>query len=285
MVPSTEKALGKRLQEARQAAGLTQQQLCHKANLSFSTLAKIERGAIKSPSIFTIQAIANALGSGLDDLLGVVSPALAPRKLHKTKGGASFIYFDLNDCLVRGSHQAYSRLAEASGRPIDVVETAFWRYYDDAWRGKMSVKDFNAALAKKLNLSKVDWTREYMAAIEPVTEVQELLKWAAGLYKVGILTNIISGQVKALREQGVLPNIHYDAIVDSSEVGTIKPEEKMYQIAQERAGCPPEEILLIDDTRANLMAAEKMGWHVLWFDGYHPEESANRIREALEPAD
>jgi transcriptional regulator with XRE-family HTH domain len=51
----SEKALGKRLQEARQKAGLTQQQMCHKAGLSYSTLAKIERGAIKAPSIFTVR--------------------------------------------------------------------------------------------------------------------------------------------------------------------------------------------------------------------------------------
>src|SRR5690554_1245969 len=53
-----EKGLGKRLQLARQSAGLTQQALCHKAELSYSTLTKIERGAIKAPSIFTIQNIA-----------------------------------------------------------------------------------------------------------------------------------------------------------------------------------------------------------------------------------
>ena len=43
-----EKGLGHRLQQARQAAGLTQQALCQKAGLSYSTLTKIERGAIKS---------------------------------------------------------------------------------------------------------------------------------------------------------------------------------------------------------------------------------------------
>jgi transcriptional regulator with XRE-family HTH domain len=42
-----EQALGKRLQDARRAAGLTQQELCQKADLSYSTLAKIERGAIR----------------------------------------------------------------------------------------------------------------------------------------------------------------------------------------------------------------------------------------------
>ena len=62
--------MGKRLQSVRQQAGLTQQALCEKANLSYSTLAKIERGAIKSPSIFTIESIAEALNTTLDYLIG-----------------------------------------------------------------------------------------------------------------------------------------------------------------------------------------------------------------------
>src|ERR1700735_4854294 len=93
-----EQGLGKQLQAARQAAGLTQQQLCQQANLSFSTLTKIERGAIKAPSIFTIQAIATALGIGLDELIGQV--ASVGRSLSKTKSGVSFIYFDVNGCLI-----------------------------------------------------------------------------------------------------------------------------------------------------------------------------------------
>ena len=43
-----EVGLGKALQLARLSKGLTQQQLCQRADLSYSTLAKIERGAIKA---------------------------------------------------------------------------------------------------------------------------------------------------------------------------------------------------------------------------------------------
>lgn len=81
-----------------------------------------------------------------------------------------------------------------------------------------------------------------------------------------------------------MPNLKYDAIIDSSEVGAIKPESKVYEIAQERAGVPSEEILIIDDSRVNLMSAEKLGWHVLWFDDSRPAESTDRAREVLEPA-
>ena len=38
--------LGKRVQDFRKKAGFTQQELCHKAKLSYSTLAKIERGPL-----------------------------------------------------------------------------------------------------------------------------------------------------------------------------------------------------------------------------------------------
>ena len=276
-----ERGLGKQLQAARQAAGLTQQQLCHKANLSFSTLTKIERGAIKAPSIFTIQAIAGALGVGLDELLGNVSPN---RQLQKTKSGASFIYFDVNGCLVHFYQRAFGKLASDTGAPLDTVESAFWHYNDDVCRGIMTINDFNVKLAERLGVDEVKWQDYYLAAVEPVEEMQEVLKWAAEHYKIGLLTNIMPGLLTAMRREGLLPELPYEAVVDSSEVAAIKPETEMFKIATERAGVPAEEILLIDDARSNLMPAEKLGWHVLWFDDAQTEESVARARQALEPA-
>jgi FMN phosphatase YigB (HAD superfamily) len=277
-----EKGLGQRLQEARQAAGLTQQQLCQRANLSFSTLTKIERGAIKAPSIFTIQAIAGALNSGLDELVGN-SPA-PRRQLTKTKSGVSFIYFDVNGCLVHFYQRAFAKLAADSGAPYDTVETAFWHHNDDVCRGTMSLDDFNAYLAERLNVPTVDWQKEYMSTVEPVSQMQEVLQWASERYRVGLLTNIMPGFLNTMFRQGQLPKLTYDAIIDSSVVAAIKPEAKVYEIAAEHAGCAPGEILLIDDSRTNLMVAEKAGWHVLWFDDARAEEAAERVREVLEPA-
>lgn len=274
--------MGKRLQSARQAAGLTQQQLCQKANLSFSTLTKIERGAIKSPSIFTVEAIANALGTSLDKLIGHSSTP--DRKFLKTKSGVSFIYFDVNGCLVHFYQRAFARLAAVSGAPSDLVETAFWHYNDEVCRGTISMHDFNAYIAEKLNIDSVDWMKYYMETVEPISEIQTLLKTASQYYKIGLLTNIMPGQLRTMTTAGILPALQYDVIIDSSETGSIKPEAQIYEIAQERAGCPPEEILLIDDTRANVIAAEKQGWKVLWFDDARLEEAVDRVREVLEPA-
>ena len=281
-----EKGLGKRLQAARQAAGMTQQVLCQQANLSYSTLAKIERGAIKAPSVFTIQSIAAALNTTLDDLLGGTNATTLARGAKKvSKSGVRFVYFDINGCLVRFFHQAFTRLAAETGESPDTIESAFWHLNDDVCRGTMSLSDFNRAFAARLHIPTLDWLQYYLDAVEPIAEMHELVRWAADNYRVGLLTNIMPGFVDAMRSRNLIPNVKYDAIVDSSRVGAIKPEAQIYELATQYADVPPNEILFIDDSRTNMMAAEHLGWRVLWFDDYRPEESAHRIREALDPVE
>jgi HAD superfamily hydrolase (TIGR01509 family) len=276
-----EKWLGQRLQAMRTQAGLTQQALCQQAGLSYSTLTKIERGAIKAPSIFTIQSIAAVLGVGLDELLGA---APAKQTKHRSKSGVSFVYFDINGCLVRFYHQAFTRLAEVSGAPADVVETAFWHYNDQVCRGEMTMDAFNKAFAADIQLDELNWADYYLETIEPIEEMHDVVRWAAAHYRVGLLTNTMPGLVEAMMQRNLLPKVQYEVIIDSSQVGAIKPEAKMYHVAEEAAKCPASEILLVDDARTNLMAAEKQGWHVLWFDDYRPNDSIARIKDALEPA-
>lgn len=282
---SSEQALAKRLQLARQAAGMTQQELCQHAGLSYSTLAKIERGAIKAPSIFTIQSIAFALNTTLNELMGHMEPVKSPETPKKvSRSGVRFVYFDINGCLVRFFHRAFTRLAEDTGVPADLIETTFWHYNDSVCRGEMSMEEFNTSFARGIGVQSLDWPSYYFDAIDPIPEMQEMARWAADNYYVGLLSNIMPGFIDGMIEKGLLPSLPYATVVDSSAVGAIKPEQRIYEIAQEKAAVKPEEILLVDDSRSNLMAAEKMGWHVLWFDDFRPEESVTRVRAALEPA-
>jgi len=277
-----EKRLGQRVQQARQAAGLTQQALCQKAGLSYSTLAKIERVAIKTPSIFTIQSIASALHISLDELVG--SPARPPKERGHTKICVRFIYFDVNNCLTRFSYRAYTKISADSDLPADVVETLFWRYNDQVCRGKLTMAEFNETLGKHLHLPKFDWSQYYLEATEATPHMGNLVEWVSQHYGVGLLTNSMPGMLEQMLQRSLVPNVPYDVIIDSSKVHLLKPEKQIYEIAQERAGCAPEEILFADDSRANLMAAEKFGWHVMWFDDSRAEESYVRLKEALQPA-
>lgn len=277
-----ELGLAKMIGNARRGAGLTQQQLCQKSGLSYSTLAKIERGAIKSPSVFTIQQIAEALGTSLDALLGIDTASVSKRPKKRSKSGIEFVYFDINGCLVRFFHRAFASAAHDTGASPDIVETTFWHYNDAVCRGELPLEEFNAILARQFKVDSFDWKPYYMEAVDPIKETAELIEWAHEHYRIGLLSNIMPSFIETMVETGILPNIKYDQIIDSSEVKTIKPEPEIYALATEKSSVEAEAIMLIDDSRANLMAASRLGWHTLWFDDYDPEESIRRIKSALE---
>jgi FMN phosphatase YigB (HAD superfamily)/DNA-binding XRE family transcriptional regulator len=281
-----EKTLGKRLQLARRRAGLTQQELCQKAGLSYSTLAKIERGAIKSPSVFTVAAIARSTNTRFEDLLDLESQLSGsptpstPKK--RAKSGVSFVYFDVNGVCVRFLHKAFTEVSRQSGKSIDFVETLFWRYNDTVTSGQMEMGEFNDILGRELEIENFDWVPFYMNNVEQMPGIEPLIKWAAEHYEIGLLSNIMPGFLDLLIQRNIIPNLDYKVIVDSSKVGALKPTPKIYEIAQQLAAVEPGEILTIDDDRTNLVTADRLGWHVVWFDEIRPEESIERAKASLE---
>ena len=278
-----EKRLGEVVQQERQAHGLTQQVLCQKSGLSYSTLAKIERGAIKAPSVFTIQIIASTLGVTVDHLMQSVAHPPNTRSKKVSQNGVRFVYFDMNGCLVRFYNRAFAALAEESGITTDIIEALYLKFDDDVCKGAKDVSELNATLSGHLNMP-VDWVKHYLEAVEPTPGMDELVVWVANNYRVGILTNTMPNIVQPLMDRGILPRVAYDAVIDSSVVKSIKPEPKIFEIAAEAATVKPEEIMLIDDTRVNLVAAGKQGWHTMSFDALHPEEAIVAISTVLQPA-
>ena len=62
--------LGRRIAAARELADLTQDELARHASLTQSTIARIEKGRKPGLRVETLLAIARALGSSLDALVG-----------------------------------------------------------------------------------------------------------------------------------------------------------------------------------------------------------------------
>ncbi|GIV41566.1 MAG: hypothetical protein KatS3mg034_0876 [Vicingaceae bacterium] len=61
--------LGKKIKKLRTGFGLSQDELARKADVSYTTLTKIETGVIKKPSVYVVAKIAKALNTTLDDLI------------------------------------------------------------------------------------------------------------------------------------------------------------------------------------------------------------------------
>lgn len=280
-----EKTLGKKLQLARKRAGLTQQELCQKAGLSYSTLAKIERGAIRSPSVFTVAHIAAATGTPLEDILemssrGTASPAPADAK-KRSKTGVRFVYFDVNGTLVHYYERAFTQISAESHTPLEIVESIFLHYDGAACRGSMAKDEVEKIIAGEIGLPDFSWEKYYMRSAQATAEVDELLSWVAQYYDVGLLTNNWPGFTDDLIKKSILPNLKYTAIVESAKVGCSKPEAKIYEIAQQMAGLQPQEILLVDDQLAYLAGAEKAGWQTQHFDDTDLTGSIARIKASL----
>ncbi|MEM7270453.1 MAG: HAD family phosphatase [Pseudomonadota bacterium] len=59
----------------------------------------------------------------------------------------------------------------------------------------------------------------------------------------------------------------FDGLVISGREGTVKPEPRIYEIAERRIGAPPESLFFIDDRDYNIEAAKDRGWSGHVFDG------------------
>lgn len=60
--------IAKNIKAFRANAGLTQEALARKADISYNTIIKLESGAIKDPRISTLLKVASALGISIDGL-------------------------------------------------------------------------------------------------------------------------------------------------------------------------------------------------------------------------
>lgn len=88
------------------------------------------------------------------------------------------------------------------------------------------------------------------------------------------LTNMPSVTFTYLRE--VYPELQrFETTVVSGDEGVVKPDPRIFEILVERAGLAPARTLFIDDSRANIDAADKLGFVT------HRFESAEGLRADL----
>jgi len=64
--------LAENIKKSRKKLKLTQEGLARKADISYSTVIKLESGEIADPRMETLKKLANALNISIDDLVGQV---------------------------------------------------------------------------------------------------------------------------------------------------------------------------------------------------------------------
>lgn len=87
-------------------------------------------------------------------------------------------------------------------------------------------------------------------------------------YKIGLISNIATNWVRddflSLEEQSL-----FDDMVLSFEVGTTKPDPRIYEMAANRLGVEPSECVFIDDIERYCQAAQAVGMNAIVYKDFN----------------
>ncbi len=92
----------------------------------------------------------------------------------------------------------------------------------------------------------------------------DLIRRLRTTYKTGVLSNADSTLVSWLRDALGIYDL-FDDVVCSADVGMAKPDPRIYALAAQRIGLPPEQCVFIDDLAQNVEAARGTGMHGVHF--------------------
>ena len=171
-------------------------------------------------------------------------------------------------------------LAAFTNQSLVKVENLFLRFDRDLCLGRISGEEFNQIISEELEKPDLRQLDFYIKYVEADVKMQEVFQWVSQNYKVGLLTNAFPGNISSLFRHKIIPD-NFDAIVDSSAIGKVKPEKEIYEYAQALAKVSPEEILLIDDRMINIAGAQACGWQGFWVNDESKTEIMDRLQEIL----
>ena len=108
-------------------------------------------------------------------------------------------------------------------------------------------------------------------------EFLDLLRSLRPARKVGLISNAWSGLRGFITRQRF--EDVFDDLIISAEIGLMKPDPRIYQLALERLGAKPEEAVFLDDFRRNVEAARSIGMAAIHFT--QPEQALDELKELL----
>jgi len=74
---------------------------------------------------------------------------------------------------------------------------------------------------------------------------------------------------------------HFDAIVDATHTGILKPDPRAYMAVCDTLSLDPAECIFVDDQEHNIEGAIACGLKAVWFDVQHPLASYHRALQAF----
>jgi len=195
-----------------------------------------------------------------------------------------FVYFDFGGVLVNYD-DVYTKVCRDFGLDRDEFEKFYRGLVDDMDVGKVSVNEFWERCIENFGIKNgknYDLAKSWVSNYKIIKSVQDLIYSVEGKIKIGIISNISAEIWWAALENNWMPNVKYDETILSSDVGLVKPDRKIYEIAQKKLkNIDPSEILFIDDKSENLIEPTKLGWKTFCFDQLKADKDILEIQKLI----
>jgi putative hydrolase of the HAD superfamily len=171
------------------------------------------------------------------------------------------IIFDCFGVLVgRGFDETYR---VAGGDPVkdkDFIADLLGR----ANLGLISQQDFHDEITERLNISLNKYYTAVRSAEQPHFELLEYIEELHKHYKTAVLSNANVGVVERKIGESWLKRC-FDVSIISAEVGVMKPEPRIYEMAAEKLGVVVDECVFIDDRKVYCEAAQQVGMQAILY--------------------
>jgi putative hydrolase of the HAD superfamily len=178
-----------------------------------------------------------------------------------------FVYLDLGNVIFSFDRQrAFRQMAEASGADAARIESLLVGegLQEALETGRLDWGAFHAEFSRRTGTGS-DPDRLARAASDMFEPLAGMLPVVAGLARAGCPFGILSNTCAVhwnhlLAERPWVLAGGPRQVVLSHEVGAMKPDRRIYDVAAARAGVPPERIFFCDDIPAHVAAAREAGW-------------------------
>jgi len=199
-----------------------------------------------------------------------------------------FIYFDVGGVVVDdfsgndGWKQFRMDLGVTPDMDSEFMEL-FYRYEDEVLIGR-EVETLLPILREKFklniddNYSLLDGFLRHFSANKYIWPI---INQAEKKSRIGLLTNMYPGMLTAMDKKGILPKNNWQVIVDSTIEMLKKPDVKLFELAEKKAGLTGDEILFIDNTVGHTEAAKVYGWNVYHYESSNHQESCQKLEQFL----
>lgn len=184
------------------------------------------------------------------------------------------VFWDFGGVFTTSPFEAFNRYEAEHGLPRDFIrQTNARNSHDNAWakmeRSHITADEFARLFEEETRelghpVNGADILPLLAGDVRP--RMVEALKRVSSNYRTACLTNNMRtgegpSMARSAEQAAQIAGIMtlFDEVIESSRIGVRKPEPGFYEIACERLGVSPREVVYLDDLGINLKPAKAMG--------------------------